>query len=521
MMKHTSPLPLALLVAALPVLAGPEAPSSATTTPGSASAVSAQPASAPGSAASAPAAGLSVSADLRDEYLAGQDMLVLVTLSNGGSAPVTVPDLTARPWRVKFKFTLPSGQAQNRFTTPPAQEPTASWTIPARSQKRVLLEVPSGDGLKEGSYTLSVEVDLGDRKETLPARPVRVAAAKPVAGHLGPDPILTEREGAQSLWVHQASKGYDLYLSVADARTADRVVRNDFLVHLDRKVDPQLTAARAGQGDRYVVWAESERALGYVRIQSSRVEDAPRSVELPWPKVELIGQGATDAKGELHVPVWVPSPQASNNSGELRLVSVDERGRPQLRKMATLTARPAQVRTTVDVAGGVIVLVQREGLLDLYTLRPDYPADVPVPGERLWAAAEGQTLLTARFGSVPQAEGQAGGLGVLAAWAQAGNVEAQWLSLQGKALQRLPATPVSPGSQLLELVPRGKEPAGLVLASAEGAVSYVEGAAKASLTLPSAPWKLQRDLQGRPVLLSLEPKLGVRGRVLEPKAPQP
>ncbi len=510
--------PLALLLCALPASAAPTSDTPAASAPAASAPAASAPAAAT-SATSAPASPLSVTADLRQEYLQGQDLLVLVTLTNNGTTPLTVPDLTARPWRVKFRFTLPSGQAQNRFTTPPAQEPAASWTISARGQKRVLLEVPSGSGLKEGSYTLAIEVDLGDRKETLPARPVRISAAKPVTGFLAPDTLLNERDGVVSLWLHQASEGFDLYLAVADARAPERGARNDYLLHLDRKVQPQLTAARPGDGDRFVLWATSERTLSYVRLQSGRVEGAPRTLDLPWPKVEIIGQGATDAKGNLHVPLWIPAPQGAG--GELRLASVDARGKPQFRKMTSLSVRPAQIRTVVDVGGGVNVMVQRENLLDLYTLRPDYPDEVPIPGERLWAAEAGQQLLTARYGSVPQGEEQAGGLGVLVAWSQPGKIESQWVSLQGKALQRVPATPVAEGAQLLRLVPRGKEAPGLLLKGADSKLSYVEGSASATVALPAGDWELMRDAIGRPQLVSLGAKIGVQAKPLELKTPTP
>lgn len=518
-MKLATSLPLLALLGAGVAAAEPATGAPTPSAPATAAPASADPATAPPSA-TAPAAGLSVSADLRDEYLAGQDLLVLINLVNGGSSPVTVPDLTARPWRVKFRFTLPSGQVQNRFNTPPAQEPTASWTIPARGQKRVLLAVPSGEGLKEGSYTLAIEVDLGDRKETLPARPIRLVQAKPVSGHLAPDALLAERDGLAALWLHQATKGFDLYLATLDARAPERGARNDFLAHLEQRVDPRLTAARPGAGDRYVVWAASDRSLGYLRIEGGRVEGAVRTLDLPWPKAELIGQGGTDARGRLHVPLWIPAPQGSG--GELRLASVDERGRPQFRKMTSLPARPAQVRTVVDVAGGVNVMVMRPGLVDLYTLRPDYPDEVPVPGERLWAAEEGQELAEVRFGGIPAVEGQAGGLGALVLWRQAGVLEGQWVSLQGKALQRVPATPLAADARVLAVTPRGKEAPGLVVQPASGAARYVEGASSQGLgALPSGGWDLVRDGQARPLLLALKAKSGVEARVLTPSAPAP
>lgn len=508
-MTRAPSLTLLVLLASQPSLAGEATPTTAAPTTGEAGTTPA-PESSPSE--TAPTQAIAVSADLRDEYLSGEDLLVLVTLSNTSASPVTVPDLTARPWRVKFRLTLPSGAVQNRFSTPPADEPRTTWTIPPRSQKRVLLEVPSGSALQPGAYTLGLQIDLGEAQMTVPSRPIRLAPAHPVDGDLSPAALPTERGGLDFLWLHQASSGFDLYRAVGD-RSSQRL-RDEFLIHLDSRIAPSMTVARSGERDRYVVWQSSPKALTYVRVQNGRVEDARRTVDLPWPRAELIGKGATDPKDNLHVPIWVPAPQGA--SGELRLVSVDERGQLQLRRMARLDERPTQVATVVDVAGGVHVLVARGQLLDIYVLRPDYTEDVPIPGQRLWKPEAGQQLLQASFGGAPTTEQQAGGLGVLVLYMQAGAVQAQWVSLLGKPTTRLPGMPPPAGATLVSALPHGTEAPGLLFKLEDGSYAYVEGSSGATLkALPAAPWSLIRDPDGRPVLLSLEAGRGIGAHALE------
>ena len=425
-----------LLLVLLPALAQP-APTPAVAAP------------AQTSGATAPATGtagaLAINADLRAEYLAGEAVIVNFTLSNGGDAPLTTPDLSARPWRVRFKLTLPSGQSQTRLTTPPQTEPATTWTIAPRGQKRVALEIPSGAALSPGAYALAVEVDLGDRVETLPSRPVIIAPAKPVSGHVVADALVLERSGFQALWLHQATVGFDLYLAEADPKEPTRATRNRYLLHLDSAADARLTAGKPGDANgRYVYWPEGKNALRYVRLQAGVPEYAPRLLTLPWPVAEQLGQGATDGKGGLHIPIWIPGPKGG--AGELRLASVDERGGLQLRKLLALPSRPEGLEVTVDASGGVHMLVPRGDRLDIYTLRPDYGADLPVPGERVWNAPAGATMLFARFSSLPQTDTQAGGLATLVVWLQGGAVQAQWYSLAGKPLQRLQGTALAPTS---------------------------------------------------------------------------
>lgn len=476
-------------------------------------------AAAAATAAPATAAGVEVSADLRDEYLFNQDIVISLTVKNNGTAPVTVADLSARPWRVRFLLTLPNGQSQARFTTPPATEPTTTWTLPPRSQRRVSLEIPSGGALNEGRWPLQIEVDLGDQKVSLPPAVIRVAPAQPVAAQLAPDPLLAGRLGLQTLWLHKAASGYDLYLTLADAKSPTRVVSNNYLDHLAAKSQPQLSAARPSDaGDRYVLWPEGEHAIRYARVQANGLRGETRLLSLPWPKVEIAGQGATDGSAGLHVPIWVPAPKGA--AGELRLASADERGKPQLRKIVGLPARPPELITAVDASGAVQLLVRRGDLLDLYSLPNGYGADLPVPGKRIWAGKEGQHLLDARFGSLAASEGQAGGLAVLIAYSEAGRLQSQWLSLKGAALLTPSGTDWPTGSTLLSLLPASAGAPGLLVKTADGVTRYQEAEAQIPVALPER-WGLVRDALGRPTLLSTVDGQGVRAALLEPRAPEP
>lgn len=500
--------PSLLLLLLLPALAQP-APTAAST-----AAQAASPAGAGAGAGQTQAGALAISADLRGEYLAGEPVILNFTLANGSDAPVVTPDLSARPWRVRFKLTLPSGQSQTRLSTPPQTEPANTWTIAPRGQKRVALEIPSGAALSPGSYTLAVEVDLGDRVETLAARPMVIAPARPVGGHIVADALVLERSGLQALWLHQAATGFDLYLTEADSREPTRPTRNRFLLHLDARVDARLTAGRPGDANgRYVFWPEGKNALRYVRLQAGVPEYEPRLLTLPWPVADLLGQGATDSKGGLQLPVWIPGPKGG--AGELRLASVDDRGGLQLRKVLAMPARPEGLEITVDASGGVHVLVPRGEKLDLYTLRPDYGADLPVPGTRLWNAATGATMLFARFSSLPQTETQAGGLATLVVWMQGGAVQAQWYSLAGKPLQRLQGTPLASTSTLLAALPSTSGPPGLLVRDPDGGARYLEGGASTPLSIPAEPWRLVRDTAGRPVMLDLGANGGLRGAAIK------
>lgn len=152
---------LALLLAARPGLAAPAgAPAAAGP---SAPAAPASPAATPTPGASTSRneakskSGLVLSADLREDYVAGFPLLVTITVRNDTAAPLSFPDLAARPWLVRF-FVKNEKYTWERYTTPPAADPGTAWTIAPRAQRQVTLEIPSTANLDPGAWQLGLVV---------------------------------------------------------------------------------------------------------------------------------------------------------------------------------------------------------------------------------------------------------------------------------------------------------------------------------------------------------------------------
>ena len=156
-------------------------------------------AAAPQAAASA----VSASFGLRSEYLLGDSILVPITLSNTGSAPVQVPDLSSRPWLVSFEVESADGRTQRRRTAAPDKDPGRTLTLAPRARRFTLLEIPSSGAFPAGEYTLTVTVDVGGAPVRSEAQAIRVVAARPVAGHVG----ARTRGHLDTAWVHEAKDG--------------------------------------------------------------------------------------------------------------------------------------------------------------------------------------------------------------------------------------------------------------------------------------------------------------------------
>ncbi len=437
---------------------------------------------------------LDITADLRSEYIAGHKLLVQVEARNKGAASVQFPDLSARPWLVTFQLEDSAGKRQERRTRAPADDPDKLVTIAPRGQRNTLLEIPGSAALDPGTYTLGVLITTPDGPLQLPSRQITIAVAKPVDAMLDAAPSSLVRDELHALWLHQATDGYDLYLHQAKASSPDSPLGNWYLTHLDELVAPQVTAARAAQTwDRHIYWTASERKLVFARLGGQGLRSEVAEVEAPWPRVELAGRGGTDGDGGLHVPIWVPSPKGAR--GELRVLSIGDRGTPTFQRAALLDARPSHVQTVVDDAGSVHFLVVTPTFADLYTVRsaPGAGAEtLPIPARRIVRAEPEETLLRSAFAALPQTDSHAGGLATLLLASNAEGLQSRWLTLRGQVIQTLPAQ-VGLSGEVLDLVPRGLESPGLVLGAADGTAQYQTGAKSTTLGKLPTDWALVGD----------------------------
>ena len=424
----------------------------------------------------APNTDVSLKVDLRAEYLAGETMLVRFTAQNDATQSRGFADLASRPWLVRFEIKNSAGKVQTWYTTPPETDSGKQWTINARGQKRALLEIPSSARLPKGDYTLTIRVldDAGER--VLPPHSFRLAPAAPVAGQLHAEPMGAERTGHQVAWLHKAAKGYDIYLHHADGADPRKALADYHLLHLDGAIEPVLARSRPQERwSRHIYWLSGPSAISAVRLQGQGqglASEKPTRVELPYPKIELLGPGSTDANGTLHAPFWVPAP--SGKGGELRVASVSDRGVPRFRQVARLAEKPAWLETAVDTNGELRMLLPVDGNVDLYTLAS--AGELPAAGRRVVRAAEALSPRAARFGYLV-GEDQ-GGLGALVLMQGADGVQARWVSPDGATSGSYAPLNLDSEAEILDILPIDQDSYGLLSRDAKGGWAYSEPGAE-------------------------------------------
>ena len=474
----------------------------------------------PGTAAEAsPAAPYQARADLREEYLAGEPLVVRVELANPSGHPLAVPDVGRRPWLVRFALQPvdprsgePAGQREVRRTTPPAADPGGVVTLSAGGRREVWLEVPSGAALRPGSYDFAVILDDGTPEGRLLAhRAIRLAAPRPVHVDLGDSGDLTVRQGASAVWVHRAARGFDLYRLRADGRDPTRVLGDDFLLHLEHAVEPVLSATRpADASGPHVVWMEGPRTVAWLRVQGRGIRGRPGRSDAPWPRVSLAGRPATDGDGRVVVPLWVPDPKGSG--GSLRALVAGGREPPGYRLLAHLDAAPRAVIAAVDDAGTPRFLVVGRDFVDRFAPSGLSAPGVPLSGRRLFAAPAGSALAWAGLGVLPERGDHPGGRAVAVALVADGALTLRWLDLSGRPIAALPPVPLPEGAELVDCLPRGYDPPGLLLRTPEGP-RFVEGERRIDLDTATGV-RLLRAADGRVALWEAGSAAPVRARFL-------
>ena len=147
-----------------------------------------------------------ISTDLRENYLAGESIVIQITARNIGAKEIDVPDLGAQSWRTKFSLQQKGKGQQTRSNTKNTK--TNRWKIPPRGARSVLLEIPSSAALEAGKYDLSIQIDA-QAKQFEEKKTIHLATPSPlyVDTHRRTNQVL------EALWMQRTSQGFDLYLN--------------------------------------------------------------------------------------------------------------------------------------------------------------------------------------------------------------------------------------------------------------------------------------------------------------------
>lgn len=421
--------------------------------------------------------GLVIGADLRSEYLKGQKLIVHVVVRNPTAETLNFPDLSKRPWLLEFALIEPDGRVQLRQSTAPERDGGQQWSIGPRGQKRVMLEMPSGEALKKDSFDLELRLKNGEEK--LKIGPTRVKLVVPAPFAAAPEELLIDESRWMIPWVHRRGSGAELYLTESPLHGGRGSLFSYHLASFARPIHPYLSSSRpADASARWILWQEDARRLSYARLDGVSLRAAPESIGLPYPSWSLLGRAVTDAKGLLHVPLWIPAPDGIG--GEVRVASLGERGAPTLRKVASFDQLPV-ASAVADASGTLRLLLLSDGDLDLYTVEAGASDELPARGHRVVtrppprADADDSSppfpLAGATFGILPQREQEPGGMSIFVWTESQGDTRSilgGWLAFDGRAIAAVDGVVVPRTWAIRQVIPVGYQALAVVARDPKG-----------------------------------------------------
>ena len=304
-----------------------------------------------------------------ERAVVGQPIQVLIRVENLDPEPTSHPDISNRPWLVRFETIDPSGVRRQLFSTAPEQDSALTWTLQQGHRREALFEIPSSGTWSTGDASVSVHIE----DKLISEHRFSLFEVKPDHQDNHASPVDQQGEALPTLLTIHRGQHSELWLR-RDGRT-------EYLTTADGIISPQLSVARADRRiGRWVTWSGPEGTLWALRTQLRGAQDPPFKVSLPWPDATACGRPATDGQARLVQPVCIPGPGGKNT----RLIAaiVTGKGAPTIRSIAQF--QPKDLLTNVDSAGQVDLVLVRDQAIDLATLDTDNSNQRPVRLDKLW-----------------------------------------------------------------------------------------------------------------------------------------
>jgi hypothetical protein len=313
-------------------------------------------------------------------------------------------------------------------------------------------------------------------------------------------------------WTQKGAKGFDVYLEQSNAAEPRQVLGQYFVMHSETAADPILSLALpSARWDRYVYWQRDDRSIQVSRLQGAGQPTSSRLVQMPYPKVELLGRGATDKQGGLHLPIWIPAPKGSG--GELIVLSLRDRGQRSYRSLAKYESQPTWIETGIDSGGNLRLVFPNQGNLDQYTIVSS--TQLPRAGKRLLKAEDGKQALAARYTVLEPSDERPGGLALFVLLEEPeGKVSGQWFALDGSPLGTIAALTIGEG-RISDVLPLGYDDYAVLVTRPDGQLSVLQPAQAELKAKPQANSTLVGDadtLWLRSVVRSNGPTLSTKLR---------
>ena len=314
---------------------------------------------------------------MHDQWLVGRTLALSIRYHNATDAPITVPDLSNRPWLVRFDTIDPEGVQRTVHSTAPASDTDRPIVLKSGETRISRFEIPTSQTWTTGMATIRVAV----ANTEILRRTVRFLANEAIAHRHSARPTDHTSGPAPTVLSVQRNGITDIFMEYGN--------RLEYMTRVSEPVRAKATVVRSERRrNQWITWSTKDRSLWVLRNDPHATQRAPRSIPMPWPATEPCGTGATVASGELTLPVCIPSPTGSVTKTVAAIVS--PRGETAFRTIGTFA--PIQVLTNVDAAGGAEFVILRSTGVDWAWLGHPTMTDRPAFIKRAWRGTDATTI---------------------------------------------------------------------------------------------------------------------------------
>lgn len=336
-------------------------------------------------------ADIQISTDLRSHYLHQKNIVIGIQIFNDTDNTYSIPDLEKQTWRVQFEVQGKDGKKSYKSTK---SDNTDVWNLAPRQTKKISYSIPNSASLSKGKHNISITIDLPnpyqEQKEVLI-----------VSKEIQHSDIATVSEDAyfpqnSYLWTQPLNKNVcAVYLN----RNTDH-----FLMEAPKDTQPYQSIAKGEE--RHLYWWSSNQ-LYLHSLSRYDIDKRQHKVSSPWPNTAVLTRGVTDQDRNLHVPIWIPSPQ-KDNSGAVQIMAVNYKGIPTYRKIINVHKKPEFSDMAITEQHTPLLVVQHtkaiapyNNAVYLYKLSQVGDAKIdalPPKSFRLYVPSKGEVVADIQFG---------------------------------------------------------------------------------------------------------------------------
>ncbi len=245
----------------------------------------------------------------KQEFVHGESIRFVATLTNRGAAPVTILSLQRLSRALRIVVTDADGKERSAdalnllgregMPAPHVRAFPEITLAPGQKAKEPGDVLPWLGELEPGTYTITASYshDPNAFADSNPAT-ITVKAASPAMAAASLPSAVFARAPRLSSWQNRGAKGFTLFLLATSPNDPTVALANRPLTTLtgEFEVYPASANANPAAAD-YLVWIEGGNTLRSLRLPAEAAPDAPVKVPLPTPGLSVIGRPFSDESG--------------------------------------------------------------------------------------------------------------------------------------------------------------------------------------------------------------------------------